>query len=344
VKKNIFNLIIIIISLAVPFVVVFSTQSIDTLLQQIIQLDSLWIILSLFCMFLYWFFESLSLHVISAFHGIRDKIRHSFSYTMVGQFFNSITPFQTGGQPAQVVYMMKNGIDSGNASSIVMLKFVAFQSVITIYSLGIILFTYKDFSARIPFLFPFTVLGFAVHASMIAISMLFSYNRTLTEKILKFIFKVLKKIKIIKGDEVEAEKKLENSLSKFHDNAHLLKKNPKLLIKLFILTMIQLSFFFSIPCLIYKAFGGGSSSYFELFAAAVFIATVISIIPLPGAAGGAEISSYTFFQFYFQGDSVFTAMLLWRIITFYSCIGFGGLFTVACPNKSNKKIANEQLK
>jgi len=96
--------------------------------------------------------------------------------------------------------------------------------------------------------------------------------------------------------------------------------------------------------LIYKAFGGGSSSYFELFAAAVFIATVISIIPLPGAAGGAEISSYTFFQFYFQGDSVFTAMLLWRIITFYSCIGFGGLFTVACPNKSNKKIANEQLK
>ncbi|KNY28220.1 lysylphosphatidylglycerol synthase transmembrane domain-containing protein [Pseudobacteroides cellulosolvens] len=341
-KKNIFNLIIILISLAVPFVVVFSTQSFGNFLQQISKLDARWIILSLAFMFLYWFFESLSLHVISVFHGIKEKISHSFSYTMVGQFFNSITPFQTGGQPAQVVYMMKNGINSGNASSIVMIKFVAFQSVLTIYSLVVILFTYKDFSAKVPFLFPFTVLGLGVHASMIGISMLFSYNRTLTERILKFIFKTLKKIKIFKGDEVEAEKNLENSLSKFHDNAYLLKKNPKLLIKLFILTMIQLSFFFSIPYLIYRGFGGGSSSYFELFAAAVFIATVISIIPLPGAAGGAEISSYTFFHFFFEGNAVFTAMLLWRIITFYSCIGFGGLFTVVCPNKSKKVVKEKE--
>ncbi|HEY9063215.1 MAG TPA: lysylphosphatidylglycerol synthase transmembrane domain-containing protein [Pseudobacteroides sp.] len=338
-KKNIFNLIIIIVSLAVPFVLVFSTQSIGNLLHQISRLDTRWIILAFLFMFLYWFFEALSLHIISVFHGFKEKVSNSFSYTMVGQFFNSITPFQSGGQPAQVVYMMKNDIDSANASSIVMLKFVAFQSVLTIYSLVVIIFTFNDFNARIPYLLPFTVLGLAVHASMIGISMLFSYNRTLTEKILKFVFKVLKKIRIIKGDEVEAEKKLEDSLSKFHDNAFLLKKNPKLLIELFILTMIQLSFFFAIPYLIYRGFGTDSSSFFELFAAAVFIATVISIIPLPGAAGGAEISSYTFFHFFFEGNAVFTAMLLWRIITFYSCIGFGGLFTVICPNKSKKEAS-----
>jgi uncharacterized protein (TIRG00374 family) len=337
VKKNIFNLIIIIISLAVPFILVFSTQSLGNLMQQVARLDTRWIILSFVFMFLYWFFESLSLHVISVFHGFKEKIRNSLSYTMVGQFFNSITPFATGGQPAQVLYMMKNGIDSANASSIVMLKFVAFQSVLTVYSLLIIIFTFKDFNARVPYLLPFTVLGLGVHASMIGISMLFSYNRIFTEKILKFIFKILKKIRIIKGDEIEAEKNLEDSLSKFHDNAFLLKKNPKLLIKLFIFTMIQLSFFFSIPYLIYRGFGTNSISFVELFATAVFIATVISIIPLPGAAGGAEISSYTFFHFYFEGNAVFTAMLLWRIITFYSCIGIGGLFTVICPNKSKKE-------
>ncbi|MDP4179650.1 MAG: lysylphosphatidylglycerol synthase transmembrane domain-containing protein [Bacillota bacterium] len=335
-KKNIFNFIIIIVSLFVPFALVFSTQSIGAFYHQISKLDARWIILSLVFMYLYWWFESVSLHVITAFHGLKKRLKDSFSYTMVGQFFNSITPFATGGQPAQVVYMMKNGIDSANASSIVMIKFVAFQSVLTFYSILVIIFSFKGFNSKIPFLLPFTILGLAVHASMIGISVLFSYNRTFTEKILKFLFRILKKVRIIKGDEMEAEKKLEDSLSKFHDNAYLLKKNPMLLIKLFMLTMLQLSFFFSIPFLIYKGFGFSDASYFNLFSAAVFIATVISIVPLPGAAGGAELSSYTFFHFFFDGNAVFTAMLLWRIITYYSCIGFGGLFTVIRPKKANR--------
>jgi hypothetical protein len=288
-------------------------------------------------MLLYWSFESLSLHTIINFHGIRKKFRESFIVTMVGQFFNSITPFATGGQPAQVLYMMKNGIDTGNATSIVMIKFVSYQTVLTLYSLIVIILTFHNYYGKVPLLLLWTVLGLAVHASMILVSILFSYNRGLTEKIIKFVFRLLSRIKLVKSEEL-AEKKLEDSLTRFHDNAALLMRNPGLLFKTFLFTSIQLTFYFSIPFCIYKGFGLDGAHYFPLLSASVFIATVISVVPLPGSIGGAEGGFRYFFGDFFM-EYLVPAMLIWRIVTYYSCIGFGGIFAVILPNRVKKSDA-----
>ncbi len=335
-KKNIFNFFIVGISLIILLVLILKTQGLYAFFRQLSMLSFPWVLLSLAFMLLYWSFESLSLHLITLFHGVRKRFRESFSITMVGQFFNSITPFATGGQPAQVIYLMKNGVETGNASSIIMIKFISFQTILTIYSFLVIMFTFQNFKARIPLLLTMTLLGLAVHASMILLTVLFSYNRVLTEKIIKVIFRILKKLRLVKGGEA-AEKKLEDSLKKFHDNAAVLKNNPVLMIKTVILTFIQLTFFFSIPYCICRSFGFTSTSFLDLFSASVFVATIISVVPLPGATGGAEGSFYLFFGFFFSGNSIISAILIWRIITYYSCIGFGGLFTVILP-KTVKRV------
>ena len=135
---------------------------------------------------------------------------------------------------------------------------------------------------------------------MIILTILFSYNRTLTEKIVKFVFKILKKVRFIKINE-DSEKKLEDSLGSFHNNASILKNNLALLLKSSIMVFMQLTFYFSISYCIYRSFGLSSAGFFELFSASVYVATVISIVPLPGAIGGAELGYSSFFGAFFGG-------------------------------------------
>jgi hypothetical protein len=277
----------------------------------------------------------MALNVITGFYNIKNKIRESFSVTMIGQYFNSLTPFATGGQPAQVVYLHKSGIDLGNATAIVTLKFFIYQTVLTIYSAFVIFVSLPLFIAKIPLLVTMSFMGLAVHASMIIFTILFTYNRTLTEKIIKSIFKFLKKIRIVKGEE-SSMKQLEKALSTFHDDAGVLRKNPKLLIKTCGLIFLQLTAFFSIPFFICLSFNI-PQNYFELFSAAVFVATIVSIVPLPGATGGAEGSFSLFFKDYIGNNFIITAIIVWRLVTYYLCIAFGGLYAVLPDRKSKNK-------
>ena len=335
-KKNILNLLIISVSLVIVVMLIINTEGIHSFLKQIYELEPLWILTAIACMLLYWGAEALALEVITRFYGFKKRFRETFAVTMVGQFFNSVTPFATGGQPAQVLYLIKNGIDAANASSIIMLKFFVFQSVLTIYSFIVILFSFSSFGSNIPLLLPWTVLGLAVHASMIILTILFSYNKTLTEKILKFAFKVTKKLKFIKFDE-NLEMKMKDSLGSFHHNASILKKNSGLLFRTSIIAFLQLTFFFSVSYCIYRSFGLSGVGFNRLFSASVFVATVISIVPLPGATGGAE-SGYLLFFGPFFGGPVVSALLIWRLITYYSCIGFGSLFSVSSSKKKKRVL------
>lgn len=336
-KKKIFNFCIIATPFIMFFILIFQNRGSDNLVVQLSKLNPLWILIALILIFLYWFFEAMALHVITEFYNIKRKIKEAFSVTMVGQFFNSLTPFATGGQPAQVVYLHKKGMSLGDATAIVMLKFFVYQSVLTIYSAIIILVTFPLYITRIPLLISMTVLGLGVHASMIILTLLFSYNRTLSEKIIKFIFRVLKKLRIVKGKE-GAEKKLEDNLSVFHDNAKLLRKNPKLLVRTSILIFLQMTAYFSIPFFIGLAFNVSNLNYSEYFAAAVFVATIISIVPLPGATGGAEGGFYLFYVSLFGENLIVTAIIVWRLITYYSCIAFGGLYAVLPDRKKAKQL------
>ncbi len=318
------------------FILIFN-EGLESLVHQLSLLNPIWILVSIALMFSYWMFEAAALNEISGFYNRKKSFKESFSVTMVGQFFNALTPFATGGQPAQVVYLHNKGVDIGDGTAIIMLKFFVYQSVLVVYSLIVILISFPLFVNKIPLLFTMTFFGLAIHASMIIFTIIFSYNKVLTDKIIKLIYRVLKKFKFVK-DEENFEKKIEETLSSFHDNAGLLKKNPKLLIKTSLLIFLQLTCYFSIPFFICISFGRYNIDYFYLFAATVFIATIISIVPLPGAAGGAEGGFTLFFKDFFGDAYILTGIIVWRLITYYLCIAFGGLYAVLPNRKSNQKL------
>ncbi|MBA5735222.1 flippase-like domain-containing protein, partial [Escherichia coli] len=60
--------------------------------------------------------------------------------TMIGQFFNTITPMATGGQPAQLVMLTKQGMDAGRGSSVLLVKFIIYQAMVVLNFLVILIF------------------------------------------------------------------------------------------------------------------------------------------------------------------------------------------------------------
>jgi uncharacterized membrane protein YbhN (UPF0104 family) len=63
----------------------------------------------------------------------------------------------------------------------------------------------------------------------------------------------------------------------------------------------------------------------------------MAIIPLPGAEGGAEGGFYLIYSLFFQSGTIITAIFIWRILTYYSVIALGSIFTFVRPHGSLNK-------
>ncbi len=331
-KKSRFNLLIGLSSGIIIIAVIVLTNGLEDLIHQLTNLSIEWLWGAIICMFSYWVLEGTVLHIVTQFLYAKQRFIASFKITMIGQFFNAITPFSTGGQPAQLYVMIKDGMDAGSAGSILMIKFIVYQSVLTIYSFAVIVLKMGFFREKISHFIYFSVMGFMVNSAVIIFSILFSRSRNFTRKVLKIIFKGLRWIRIVK-DHNKAEKHFEEELDNFHHNARLMRRNKKVLLQTAILTFLQLTAFFLIPYCIYRSFKMKGAAVIDMISAQAFVTMVSSFIPLPGAVGAAEGSFYLFFGLFFSATNIMSAILLWRVITFYSGIAVGGLVAAVAPEK-----------
>ena len=121
----------------------------------------------------------------------------------------------------------------------------------------------------------------------------------------------------------------------FHENISEMSKNKRLIVRIGLLTIAQLTSYFLIPYTVYRAFGLKGTEVFVIISAAAFIVMFSSCVPIPGSSGVAEGSFFLLFQLFFPQAILPTAVLCWRIITFYVPLCLGGVIT-ALPNQENR--------
>lgn len=292
------------------------------LIHQMKNLKIQWIVVAMLAMVLCWIFEAKTLQSVIFLKKENYKFKQAFRVTMIGQYFNSITPFASGGQPMQLYALTKQGLGAGSSGSALMIKFIIYQSILTIYSLILIFWKSAFFKSKMSNLFYLIAIGFTVNASVILFLIIFSKYRKLTHKLIMGSSKVLGKLKLVK-DMSKLEVNINNNLDQFHENMEIVKHSKKLMIKAVMYTIAQLTIYFSIPYFIYLSFGMRGASIGSMIAGTAFVIMLTAFIPLPGAVGGAEGAFYMFFTLFFISSNIMAAILLWRLITFYSCIIFG---------------------
>lgn len=279
---------------------------------------------SILMMVLDWIFDGLILNKITK--TVHSKVSYfkSLKIAVIGQYYSEITPFSTGGQPVQVYLMSKDSISVAKGSTILFNKFIIYQMAVTFYSLIMFIFKIGFILNDAKAALPFVVIGFIINLIVLAGIILLFYKPEWIKPIIVYCYKGLYKIGIIK-DLAKYINKLDKSMEEYEQSVIKIKENKKSSIKLFILTLIQLTCYFSITYFVYLALGLDGASFFDIIAIQSLVYMAASYIPTPGTAGASEGGYYILFKPLFTKNFIGYALLLWRAISYYFRLIITGL-------------------
>ena len=343
-KTNKVNLIICGVAFVIMLVVLFS-EGVENIINALRQLNPLYLVIAVACMGGYWLGEAYGLHLAAKSLEPKTKFRSTLLVTMIGQYFNCITPFASGGQPMQVYTFMKRGMPLGSAMTALLSRFIVYQFTLTLYSIVFLIFRLSMFTEGD--LKPLTflvIVGFVINTFVIALLFMLAFFRKATTKLAHGVVRLLGKVRIIKDVDDKIEY-IDKELSTYYENFLFIKSRPVMILKMFLVTVVQLLFYFSITFVIYIGFGMSETDFFTIIACQAFVLMISAFVPLPGAMGAAEGSYAAFFKGIFGDYYTGVSTFIWRFLTFYLPILIGIIINLRMSRSGvDLNSAEEKLK
>ncbi len=337
-KKKLLKLFVILSSALLLVILIFFTDSFGSLVQMLNHIKPYWLAAGFGCMVVYWLLDAVLLHTITVTMHKEQRIRDTLRVTMIGQFFNSITPFAGAGQPVQAYVMIKDGVKPGYAASIFVVKSLLHQVIIVLYSIVVFVFKGGIFSAHIPQFYYFFILGTIINTLFLMFNVMLLYKGHAAKKVLMVLARLLHKFRIVK-DLDGVKRRIDAELVSFSGGALILKKDARSLFILIITQIVQFTFLFAIPFFIQLAVENHRARLTDMISAQALITLISLLVPTPGATGGIEGLSYLFYGMFFRKGFIIPVILIYRLLTYYPSVIFGGIFTVFAPEKPLKHEA-----
>jgi uncharacterized protein (TIRG00374 family) len=279
------------------------------------------------CMFLFWLFEAYMLDMLMHKLSGRRQLWTTIKMTIVGQYYSFITPFASGGQPAQLYIMQKDKISASKATVILASKFIIFQVTVTLYSLILVMFHLKTLIMTSTQISTFVFMGLTINTVGLSVIILIALNPALLKRIAYRVIRLLVGLRIIK-DENSKDEKIDRFTEEYLEGIEALKQDPLLTIYMLGLSILQLTAFFSITFFVYKGLGLSGISAFRIISLQAMLYMAVSFVPIPGTVGASEAGFALLLGSVFHGNFLGAALLLWRVITYYFGLIFSGLFSL----------------
>lgn len=325
--KKILNYILLIVSISVTSLILINNKDVSNFPELIISTNKHFLLLAFLTMVFYWICDSYIIYKMKATLGIKGNFSSSFKLSMIGQYYSAITPFATGGQPAQIYSLVNDDVEIGVASSILITKFLIYQFVVTFYSILVFVFKFNFLVKQTITVLPFVIIGCIVNFLVLLTVVGFLYNKKLVEKIFSQLFTLGHKLKLVKDIE-KSENKLNINLKDYETSINRMKIDKKTTSILILVTFLQLTLYFSIAYFVYLSFNVQGVTYLDIIALQSIHYIAVSFMPTPGSTGAAEAGFYILYNNIFPKATITFAMLLWRFIDYYFTIIIGGLVTL----------------
>ena len=309
------------------------TVNLRLLIQDFFTLNWWWMLVALACICLYLILEGVVVKIFMNNRHADFTWKDALRLPPIEQLFNGITPFSTGGQPAQLEAMLQCGVDGGLASSVLLMKFVVFQAMIVINFLVSLLIGFHFIAEKLHALSLLVLLGFVIHLAVIVGLLLVMYWYGFTKRALNLLIKPC--AWFMKPQRYERLRiSLNEKVDSFYQESLRMKEEYGKMAKVCLVTLCQLFFYYAIPYFIMLALGVHGMNFIMVISLHVLIFMIISLFPIPGGAGGAEYSfSVLFASFIGSGTKLVLAMILWRLLTYYFGMFAGMVALFIKPDK-----------
>lgn len=260
--------------------------------------------------------EAAATHAILGALGCPQPLRRCAYYSSVGFFFSTITPSATGGQPAQVVAMSRDGVPAASGALDMLLVTIGYNTAAMIWGV-FALFTARGFTeglgGRVGLLLG---LGLAVFALLDVFMFLFLFLPGPAKKLLYGCIALGARL-FPALDRSGLEAKADEHLAEYRRGAVLIRRSPALLFQVVGLSVAQLACSYAVSYVVYRAFGLSGFTLGEVMALQALCSIAVGYLPLPGSAGAAESVFLRGFLLIYGEALVAPAMILSRTLSCY---------------------------
>lgn len=326
-KKMIFSYVYIVVTIVVILILVSNSLEIDQFRNAMFNLNTTWIGICLLGVLMYWVTDALLIKQIISY-SVQEKkgFWACFKYSVVGLYYGALTPFASGGQPIQIIYMKKDNMDVGKSTAVISIKFFAYGcSMCVIYILCMILrggYLYANYSS----VFWISAVSFLVNLLGVVGIVLAMLNSDFAKKICNWFINAFYKLKIIKHPQKPLAK-VEKVINDFSNASSCILIHKRKTLLSILISCFNIFFLLVIPYLVYRTFGLNQYNWLDLFALNTFMYLSIAFIPTPGATFAAE-GGFRLMFFAMFGHVIMLAIALWRILTYYVILIAGSVFVI----------------
>jgi hypothetical protein len=324
-RKTIFRIVYILGTIIAFILIGLLSHDVETLRDLIPKINLKWIGVAIVSVMLFWLSDSILLSQITSYIYEKQKFHRSLRAGMMGLYYGALTPFASGGQPAQIVYMKRDGIPYGVSTSIVTIKFIVYELSLCLLFIVAMIWKGSFYFENYKHVFWLTSGGFLLNLIAVAFITMVMFNRNLAGNIVHGIINFLTKVKIIRKT-ARRTREIDKKIDDFYLSSAYIKNNKLNFFLSILVSTINIAFLFSVPYFIYRAFGFSQESFILIFTLQAFLYLAVSLIPLPGAAGASEGGFYLFFSGIFTAVPIFMPMIIWRFLTYYLILLIGTIF------------------
>ena len=310
----------------ITFYIIFSKNDIRTIYTAMKTLHPLALILTTACAIFYVCAEGFMIWYLLRVSGKKTRLSLCFGYSFIGFFFSGITPSATGGQPAQLVIMKKNGIPLGDATLTLMTVALLYKLVLVLIGTGLLLF-WKD--GLVTCLDGYTALyylGLCLNLLFVILLLLIMFHGEWIEKLLLSAEKIGVRLRLCKPS--ERRKAAFHRIVTDYQSAFrfFLSHKSKILFVTFC-TFLQRCSLFLLPCLIYRGMDLNGYHALTIISLQASIYISVDMLPLPGSQGISELMYHTVFAPVFPGNTLTASMCITRGISFYFLLILGAIIS-----------------
>ena len=285
--------------------------------------------------------EAINIRMILRQVGMRVPFFRCLRYSFVGFYFSSITPSASGGQPAQAYYMNKEGIPV-SLSSLTLLVIVAiYQLVMMIYALVCFIWKFEFVSGGVQGIGFLVIFGFIFNSCLFFFIVATIFSKKWLRKGIMACAGFLHRVHILK-DLAMVENWRDRQIREYLEGAAFFRWNPKVLGKVLLVTVVQLSCQFLVPYCVYLAFGLRQYGPMDLIAVQALLNVAVVALPLPGAVGATEGSFLLVYKLFFSQTQILPAMLMSRGISFYGFVVISGIVSFAVHFQISRRQQREK--
>lgn len=260
--------------------------------------------------------EAKATHSILRALGCPQPFRRCAYYSCTGFFFSTITPSATGGQPAQVLAMSRDGTPAASGALDMLLVTIGYNTAAMGWGV-FALFTAGGLTERLGGRVGLLLgLGLAIFALLDGAMFLFLFLPGPARRLLHGCIALAARV-CPALNRAALEQKADEHLAEYRRGAQIIRRAPELLVKVVTLSALQLACSYAMPYVVYRAFGLSAFSLWEVMALQALCAIAVGYLPLPGSAGAAESVFLRSFLLVYGEALVAPAMILSRTLNCY---------------------------